>query len=200
MRNVPKWALLSAAGAPVFLVGGWTLGASRRRGGFNSVTDTISALAARGADDRWIMTSALAGLGICHVVTAIGLRPAALPGRVLHATGGVATVLVAAFPQPVVGSSRAHVLAAGLGFISLSVWPLFASRRGRGVPVGLRPAEGLAAAAVLLGLLGWFAVEFYSHGDRVGLAERAVSGAQALCPLIIAVAAARAVRGERVAG
>lgn len=182
---MPWWAVLSAAGAPVLLIGGWTLAAARQPGTFDPTTETISALAAYGAADRWIMTTGLAGLGACHVITALGLRPAALPGRLVLAAGGLATVLVATFPQPDEGSSAAHAVAAGVAFPALSVWPALAWRRE---PSRLRfarlgPGVSIGAAAVLLGLLGWFGAELYGGGSRLGLAERVLAGAQALWPL-----------------
>ena len=95
MRPIPWWALASAGAAPVLLVGGWTLADALQPPGYDPVRDTISALAALGATDRWVMTSALAGLGACHVVTALGLRPARppRPGRLRrrgcrHGDGG----------------------------------------------------------------------------------------------------------------
>jgi len=145
MRSVPWWALLSSTAAPVLLIGGWELGAARQPPGFDPVTETISALAGYGATDRWIMTVGLAGLGVCHLVTALGLRPAALPGRLLLAIGGAATVLVAVFPQPADGSSPAHILAAAVAFPALSLWPALAWRRsGR---TSLRPAVLVGAAS-----------------------------------------------------
>lgn len=182
MPRVPWWAAVSSVGAPVFLIGGWTLAAARQPGGFDSLTRTISALAARGATDRWIMTAGLAGLGACHVVTALGLRPAARPGRLLLAVGGVATACVAALPQPVTGSSPAHLWAAATGFVSLSLWPALAWRRSGGLP--LTRATGFATAAVLLVILGWFAVQLFGGGELVGLSERCAAGSQALCPLL----------------
>ena len=126
-RRTPWWGLLSATAAPVLLIGGWTVAAARQRGSFDPVVETISALAARGADDRWVMTTALAGLGLCHLTTALALRSAATPGRVVLGVGGVATVLVAAFPQPAGdGSSAAHTAAAGVAFVALAAgrcWP-----------------------------------------------------------------------------
>src|SRR5262245_28691786 len=110
MRRVPWWAVVSAGLAPVFLIGGWTLAARLQPRGYNSLRDTISALAGLGATDRWVMTAGLAGLGICHLVTSLGLRPAASTGRVALAVGGVATILVAAFPLPRIGTSEAHRL------------------------------------------------------------------------------------------
>jgi hypothetical membrane protein len=196
MPRVPRWAALSASAAPVFLIGGWTLAAALQPKNFDSVRDTISALAGHGATHRWVMTAGLAGLGGCHVVTALGLRPAALPGRLLLAAGGVSTILVAVFPVPAEGSSSVHQAVAGAGFVTLGLWPAVAGRRGRPAPWALRPRPSAAAAVTLCGLLGWFAVELYGDGSRVGLSERAVAGAQALWPLAV-VLSARANRAER---
>ncbi|MGV1037397.1 MAG: DUF998 domain-containing protein [Candidatus Nanopelagicales bacterium] len=122
---------MSATLAPVLLIGGWTLAAQLQPAGFDSATDTISALAGLGATDRWVMTTALLGLGACHVTTASGLPAAAPAGRVLLAIGGIATMAVAALPLPAVGSSAAHTTAAGIAFVALSAWPLVAWRRSR---------------------------------------------------------------------
>jgi len=183
--------VLSAAFAPLFLIGGWTLAAALQPAGFSSVRDTISALAGLGATDRWVMTAGLAGLGVCHMVTALGLRPAAAGGRLLLALGGVATVLVAVFPVPRVGTSHIHQVVAGIGFASLGLWPALAWRRGRPVPWVLRPAISVVAAVVLLGLVGWFATELYGDGTRVGLTERFAAGAQSLWPLVVVLTARR---------
>ena len=50
-------SVLPAAGAPVLLVGGWTVAAGLQPGSFSQVADTISALAAYGATDRWVITA-----------------------------------------------------------------------------------------------------------------------------------------------
>jgi hypothetical membrane protein len=175
----------------VLLIGGWTAAAGRQSGGFDPVVETISALAAHGADDRWLMTIALAGVGGCHLTTALSLRAAAVPGRVLLAVGGVGTLLVAAFPLPDAGgSSAAHTAAAAVSFVALASWPLLAGRPSSGVAV-LRPVESVAAGAVLLGLVGWFFVELVADTDRVGLSERVAAGAQSLWPLVAAWGARR---------
>lgn len=196
MRSVPWWAKISAAAAPVLLIGGWTVAAARQAGGFDPVSQTISALAARGATDRWLMTAALGGVGISYVVTALGLRDAALPGRAVLGCGGVATVGVAAFPLPETGDSIAHTVAAGIAFVSVAAWPAVGGRPGAGVPGGLRRPVARAAAAVLLGLVGWFALEL--NGPRVGLAERGAAGAQALWPLAVVLTARSSARFVRV--
>jgi hypothetical membrane protein len=189
VNRIPWWALGSAGTAPVLLVGGWTLAQARQPPGYSPVRDTISALAAYGATDRWIMTSALAGLGACHVMTAAGLRPARRAGRVMLAGGGLATVLVATFPQPAHGNSVAHTVAATVAFTALSAWPALASRRRILAPLLTRRTSA-AASAVMLGLVVWFALEL--HGGQRGLAERAAAGAQALWPLAVVVTTRRA--------
>src|ERR1017187_8451227 len=147
VRGVPLWGVVSSAVAPVLLAGGWTVAAGLQPRSFNPVADTISSLAAQGAADRWVMTLALAGVGACYVLTGLALRPAALAGRLILMTGGVATMLVAANPEPAGGGgSLPHTFWAAIGFIALAAWPLAARKRGRLVPAGLRPAVSASAA------------------------------------------------------
>lgn len=189
MKRIPWWTVGSSAAAPVLLAGGLIIGEALQPPGYSPVRDTISALAARGATDRLVMTSALAGLGVCHVVTAMGLGPARRSGRLVLATGGVATVMVAAFPQPVAGNSVAHTVAATVAFVSLGAWPVFAGRPGSPAPL-LTRASSIGASVLLLGLVAWFAVEV--DGGERGLAERAAAGAQALWPLAVVLTTRRA--------
>jgi hypothetical membrane protein len=191
MDEVSRWAVASASLAPPILVGGWTLAAARQPPSYNAVRDTISALAGRGAADRWVMTSALAGLGACHIATAFGLRPASTAGRAVLAGGGVATLFVAGIPLPADGNSPAHALAAGTSFLALGVWPIFASRRAA-PNVALRVDVSVAATGILLGLVVWFVVEL--RRTRSGLAERAAAGAQALWPAVVVITSRRARR------
>jgi hypothetical membrane protein len=188
MNRIPRWAVAAAAAAPVLLIGGWAVAEAQQPPGYDPIRDTISALAAHGAADRWVMTAALAGLGACYVVTALGLRPARRPGRVVLAGGGCATLLVAAFPQPAHGNSVAHTIAAAVAFTSLGAWPVFAARPWPRAPL-LTGAASAAATAVLLGLVVWFAAEI--HGGQRGLAERAAAGAQALWPLAVVLTTRR---------
>lgn len=195
VNRVPWWAVLSSALAPAFLIGGWTLAAARQPAGFSSVRDTISALAGLGATDRWVMTSGFIGLGLSHLVTAAGLRPAARPGRVVLAAGGLAVLAVAALPLPRSGSWGGHLIAATVGFVALALWPALAWRRGPGVPWTLRPTVSVAAAAVLLGLVGWLGADL-SADAAVGLSERVAAGAQSLWPLVVTVGAAATARSR----
>ncbi len=187
---------MSSASAPVLLIGGWTLAAGRQEAGFDPVVGSISALAAVDADQPWIMTFALLGVGACHLTTAAGLRTAAGPGRMLLATGGAATLLVAAFPLPAGGgSATAHAVAAGVAFGALGLWPALSWRRQAPV-AALRAPVALGAATVLLGLLGWFVGEL-GGGSRLGLAERAAAGAQACWPFWVALTCGVARTGTR---
>lgn len=206
MRRTPWWVLLSAAGAPVFLIGGATLAAARQPAGYDSIRDTISALAGHAATDRWVMTVGLAGLGACHLVTALGLRPAARAGRALLALGGLATLSVSALPLPKVGSSIWHGVAALVGFVTLAIWPAFGWpafgwpalgwlglgwpalgwTRAGAVPWGLRGRVCVAATVTLLAITGWFGFSL-SSGHLVGLSERFAAGAEAVWPLIVVI-------------
>lgn len=163
------WARVSSALAPVALIGGWTIAAAKTAD-FDSVRDTISALAAINAQDRWIMTTGLAITGVCHVVTATGLTSTQPSARFTLAAGGVATALVAVFPQP----SETHAPVATAAFGLMSVWPLLAgTRRSR--------IAGLA----LLALLALFGVSLRSE-RWVGLSERVLAAAQSLWPAVVA--------------
>jgi hypothetical membrane protein len=186
MTAVRRWGVLSGLLAPLLLVGGWTAAAALRPDTFDAAKRTISELAALGAPHRWLMTGALVGVGMCHGATAAALRAAAVPGRSLLALGGLATVLVAANPLPPGGgSSTAHTASAAAAFGALACWPALAWRRGTRAPAVLRAWPSLAAAAVLLGAVLWFAVELSAGTGRVGVAERCAAGLQALWPLAV---------------
>lgn len=181
-----RWAWFSAALAPVLLIGGWTLAQSRQPHDYDAVRDTISALAARGATDAWIMTAGLAGLGGCHLITAAGFRAAGRAARAVLAVGGAATVVVAASPQP----ATAHVPAAVVGFVALATWPAFAPRSF---------GAYRWTALVLLAALAWFGVAV-ALGPLVGLSERVLAGAEAFTPLALLVASMRLSRSATSPG
>ena len=92
--------------------------------------------------------------------------------RAVLAIGGVATVVVAALPQPNTG----HVPAATVGFLALAVWPGASRLRFRGAR---------ATAVILLCLLAWLALELRG-GSLLGLSERVLAGAEAFTPLAFA--------------
>jgi hypothetical membrane protein len=185
VRGVPWWGVISSAAAPVLLIGGWTVAAGLQPRSFDPVADTISALAAENATDRWVMTFALLGAGVCYVVTALALRMASSAGRLIVAAAGVATVLVAANPEPAGSGSLPHTLSAAAAFIALAVWPAVGRSGGPAVPWGLRPAVRLGATVIMVGLLVWFYLELSTGMRQLGLAERVLAGAEAVWPLAV---------------
>ncbi|MFH8580943.1 DUF998 domain-containing protein [Streptomyces zaomyceticus] len=124
MRSVPRWALLSSGCAPALLIGGWTIAALLEGPAYDPVTQTISVLAAYGSAGSWVMAGAFPALGVCHLLTAWGLRPAAPAGRVALAGGGVAALVVAVVPVPRSGGSLNRGAVAAVGFALLAVWPV----------------------------------------------------------------------------
>ncbi|MDO0917042.1 DUF998 domain-containing protein [Streptomyces sp. DT2A-34] len=190
MQPVPRWALLSSGCAPVVLIGGWTIAALLEGPAYDPATQTISVLAAYGAAGFWVMTGALAALGVCHLLTAWGLRPAALPGRVALGAGGVTACVVALLPPPSSGGSLRHGSVAAVGFTLLAVWPVLAADRRGVAPWGLRPGPSLTATAVMLVSAAWFMIEMH-QGGADGVAERLVTALQALWPFVVVASCLR---------
>ena len=199
VRGVPWWGVVSSAAAPVLMVAGWTVAAGLQRS-FDPMTDTVSALAAPGAADRWVMTQTFVVVAACYFVTGLGLRPARLPGRLLLIAAAVTGLLVAAYPlRPGTTLPVPHMIWGAAGCLALVAWPAGAWRRGTSVPWGLRPAVSAGVVAVLLVLLAWFAAELITGGGQAGLAERVFGAAQALWPLAVVVSCCYAARaGSRL--
>ena len=198
MRGVPWWGVVSSAAAPVLMIGGWTAAASLQPR-FDPVADTVSALAAPGAVDRWVMTLTFVVVGVCYVVTALALRPARTAGRLILITGAVAGMLVAANPERAGDAYPwGHIIWASIGLAGVTAWPAGAWRRGTNVPWGLRPAVAAVAVAVLLALVMWFGAELITGSGQAGLAERVAGTAQALWPLAVVLSCCRPVGASAI--
>jgi hypothetical membrane protein len=192
--GVPWWGVASATAAPVLMVGGWTIAAGLQRS-FDPVADTVSALAAPGAADRWVMTLTFVVVGACYFLTALALRSARLPGRLILMAAAVAGTLVAANPEkPGNDLPVPHMIWAAVGCLAIAAWPAGSWRRGPSVPWGLRPVVSAIAVAVLVALLGWFGAELATGGGQAGLAERIFGAAQSLWPLAVVVSCCLAAR------
>ena len=190
--DVPWWGVVSSAAAPVLMVGGWTVAASLQPR-FDPVAETVSALAAPGATDRWVMTLTFMAVGGCYIVTALALRPAGAAGRLILIAGALAGMLVAANPEhPGDAYPVPHIIAASVGLAGLVTWPAGASRRGSAVPWCLRPAVAATAVAVLFALVLWFGAALVLRSGQAGLAERVAGGAQAVWPLAVVLSCRRA--------
>jgi hypothetical membrane protein len=185
MRGVAWWGVISAVAAPVLLIGGWTVAAGLQPQ-FDPVADTVSALAAIGATDRWVMSLVFLLVGACYIVTALALRSAKIPGRLILIAGATAGMLVAANPEHAGGfGSVPHFVFASLGFAGLTLWPAYAAKKSPEAPWGLRSAPAIAAVAAQFALLAWFGTELIMAGGQVGLAERVMGAAQATWPLAV---------------
>jgi len=197
VRGVPWWGVVSSIAAPVLLVGGWTV-AAHLQPHFNPVADTVSALAARGTPDRWVMSLTFVVVGVCYLVTALALRPAGIAGRLILIAGAVAGMLVAANPESAGDAYPwGHIIWASIGLVGVTAWPAGAWRRGSGVPWSLRPAVAALIVTVQLALVAWFAVELVTGAGQVGLAERAAGVAQALWPLAVVLSCRRYLTARR---
>jgi hypothetical membrane protein len=185
LERVPWWGITSAALAPVFLIGGWTLAQSTVPG-FDPVRQTISDLAAADEPNRWVMTLALVLTGLAHIVTACGLRPADVTGRAVLFLGGVATLLVAWIPNNLSGRNVVgHMIVAYMAFATLSLWPAVIARDRPDAPLVLRRRFGQALTLVLLALVAFTIADIVTGGATLGLRERLLSGAQAFAPLVV---------------
>jgi hypothetical membrane protein len=193
VREVPWWTTASAGAAPILLIGGFSIAAALQPNSYSPARDTISALAARGAAEPWVMTLVLVGVGICYVLTAIGLRSARRFGRISLAGGGVATLLVATFQQPLHGYSVFHAVAVAALFATMCAWPVLAACRKHRARLLMLPASS-AATAITFGLMLWFALALALelHGHDVGLAARCAAVAVAAWLFPVAFTARRA--------
>lgn len=201
MKAIPWWAVAAGIASPVLLIGGFSVATAIQPASYNPVRGTISELAGAGATYPWVMTSALAGLGLCYLLAALGLHPAGAAGRVLLAGGGVATLSIALFRQPRVGYSLSHELAVIAAALTCCTWPVFASHR-RHPALLLTRVPSCAAAGLSLGLAVWYALE--SHGAILGLAERSAAAAPPLWLLAVVVTTRTALpltaAGQELAG
>ena len=188
--------VVSSAAAPVLMVAGWSVAAGLQPRSFDPVAEPVSALAAVGAADRWVMSLTFVVVGACVFVTGLALRPACAGaadpdgwGCGGHAGRGVPR----AFRDQLSGAP--HDLRGGRvrwgGGLAAGAW-----RRGPSVPWGLRPTVSAGAVAVLLALVAWFGTELITGGGLAGVAERIFGAGQALWPLAVVASCRHAARKD----
>ena len=195
MRDVPWWGVVSSAAAPVLMVAGWSVAGGLQPRSFDPVAEPVSALAAVGATDRWVMSLTFVVVGACMFVTGLALRPARVRGRLILMAGAVAGMLVAVFPEhPGTSFPVPHMVCAAVGCAGVVAWPAGAWRRGPSVPWGLRPGVSAGAVAVLAALVAWFAVALITGDGLAGLAERLFGAGQALWRLAVVASCRHAAR------
>lgn len=186
-----RWAVVSTALTPLVMIGAWLVAEALQPPAYSPLHSSISGLAALGATDRWIVTSALFLVGVCYFVTAGCLPSLRRSARIVLLIAGISSIGIAFSPQPVDGSSAMHLVWTCLGAAAITVWPAFTASRAPAPPLILQARGAVAATAVFLVLSAWLVAET-QHGSALGLTERLVSGIQITWPLIVALALLRA--------
>lgn len=189
-----RWAWGGAVG-PLGFITAWALGgALTNRDDYSPLHDTISQLAAVGANTRPLMTSGMVLFGVAVPTYALVLRHA-LPGRawVAAAATGIATLGVAATPldhSDLV--DRLHQIAAGAGYVTLTLVPILARR-----PLQARGHHRLAAFGTAMAAVSTVALPTSILVEQTGFFQRLGLGAGdafliASVPAIRSMLAARA--------
>lgn len=189
--GVRVWAVVSAGLSPVLLTGGWLIADSLQPVSYSPIEKTVSVLAGHAGNDRWIMTGALLLVGGCHLVTAAGLGAVRVPARILLIVAGLASIGIAASPEPIRGSTPQHLAWTALGAVTITVWPAFTARRTSPQPLILSVHGSAAVTVVFAALLCWLVIETQG-GSELGLAERLTSSVQTSWPFIVALVLRRA--------
>jgi hypothetical membrane protein len=182
--SLVRWAVVSTALAPLLMIAAWLVAEALQPPSYSLLRSSISGLAALGATDRWIVTSALLLVGACYFVTAACLPGLRLSARIVLVIAGLSSIGIADSPQPVHGSSPPHLIWTSLGAVAISVWPAFTASRAPSPPLILQPRGAAVVTAVFLVLLTWLAAET-QHGAVLGLTERLVTGVQITWPFIV---------------
>jgi hypothetical protein len=68
----------------------------------------------------------------------------------------------------------------------MAIWPCLAIERGPSAPWALRLEFSAPFTVIVAAAAAWFLLELHAHGEA-GLAERVVTGLQALWPVIVVV-------------
>jgi hypothetical membrane protein len=184
--TVPGWAVISAGVSPVLLVIAWVWAGAVQPASYSPMRQTVSVMAGLGGTDRWIMTAALLVVGGCHLVTAGGLTALRMPARALLVVAGVSSVGIALFPEPLTGSTPAHLAFTALGAAVIAIWPAFTISREMPRPVIVSEVGAAIVTALFLILLAWLVSETQGGSD-LGLAERLSSSVETCWPFVVAV-------------
>ena len=178
------------------MIGAWLAAEALQPPNYSPLHSSISGLAALGATDRWIVTSALFLVGACYFVTAGCLPSLRRSARMVLLIAGISSIGIAFSPQPVDGSNAMHLVWTCLGAAAITVWPAFTASRAPSPPLILRARGAVAVTAVFLVLSAWLVAET-QHGSALGLTERLVSGIQITWPFIVVLALQKAQGRDR---
>jgi hypothetical protein len=186
VRLVRLPAVVSSVTAFVVFVGSMVI-AQALLPTFNTVTQTISELAADDAPTHVFMTVAFAVSGTCHLVTAYFTPGVGAPGRIALAIAGVTSWGVAYFSLPTAAAtSQPHRVAAIAGFVIFTFWLLLGMRRSAEFPSILRPRLVTPISIVLsiVSLVFLYCWTMPGFGP-IGFVERACAITQAVVPVAV---------------
>ena len=162
------WAALGLVAGPAAFIGGWVVGGGRTPG-YSPVNDAISRIAAVGAPNRDVMTTAFVAYGASVIVGATALRTSPLR-RVwpLAVVNGAATIAVAALPLEHSSTMDTwHGVAAGTGYVSIAALQLASAGPLRGTG-----HDRAAALAVAGGVVTGVALVATTVSDANGFFQR----------------------------
>jgi hypothetical membrane protein len=194
--SLARWAVVSTALAPLLMFSAWLVAEALQPTSYSPLHSSISGLAALGATDRWIVTSALFLVAACFFVTAACLPSLRMSARIVLLIAGLSSIGIAVSPQPVHGSNAQHLVWTSLGAAAITVWPAFTASRAPSPPLILQARSAAAVTVVFLVLSAWLTAET-QHGAALGLAERLVSGIQVTWPFVVALTLQKAQGRER---
>lgn len=185
--RIAGWSIASAALTPLLMITGWLVAGAQQPATYSPVRQSISTLAGYAGTDRWIMTAALFGVGLCYLITAAGARTAPAPARILLALIGLASIGIAARPEPAHGSLTGHMVCTIIGAALLAVFPALFARCRRPRSFVLSGRGSITTTAIFLALVAWLAAADLTNG-MVGAAERVVGSIEPAWPLAVVLA------------
>jgi hypothetical protein len=180
--RVPGWTVITAASAPVAVLGAAAAGHLLCGQPYNPVCQTLSVLADFGRSAGVITCGFLFG-ALTQIATAWGMTVLPRSSRAILAAAGLCGVVLALVPQHSRGFGI-RIAATATGAVLLAVWPLTTTPAE--LPAAGRQRVAVAASAVFWVLVSWVALETMG-GDMLGLAERVCVFAETSWPLAVAL-------------
>ncbi|HOF63125.1 MAG TPA: DUF998 domain-containing protein [Dermatophilaceae bacterium] len=187
LEQVPAWGVAAAITAPAILLLGYAYAVSLTPG-YDKVAQAVSDLGVVGSPARWPWAFTLVFIGMAHIATALGLRPADVIGRWLLGAGGAAMIVLAFVPNNVVGKTyMRHTLTSAIVFGLLALWPAMSARNGLGVPWPLRRRVTIIVSIVVFVLIEVTLWGLILQTTTDGVREFALYAWTALWPLVVVV-------------
>jgi hypothetical protein len=194
-RPIAAWVPVCAGLSPALLTIAWLIGDAVQPTSYSPMRQTVSVLAGDAATDRWIVTGALYGIGVCYLATAAGLRAVTLRARVGLVVAGLAAIGIAASPEPVSGGRAQHLIFTVIGAVAIAVWPALGAQTPTPASILVSARVSAVVSLGFLILLSWTVVETQG-GASLGLAERVSSAIQTGWPLAVTLSLRRTPRTD----